>query len=99
MMRVALVFASATVGCLSLAFAAGDGGDGGDGVMGTVASSAGPDARDLDPDALVHTMTSTAHTLVAFYAPWCPHCQRLAPAYDEVSASLTSDELAVTKLD
>jgi len=29
--------------------------------------------------------------LLEFYAPWCGHCQKLAPTLDEVAVSLQND--------
>ena len=28
---------------------------------------------------------------IKFFAPWCPHCQRLAPEWSEMSTQLTED--------
>jgi len=39
-------------------------------------------------------------TLVKFYAPWCGHCQKLAPAWDELAKIFEKDEVAkVAKVD
>lgn len=35
---------------------------------------------------------------IKFYAPWCGHCKRLAPTWDELS-DLHRDELNVGKVD
>lgn len=37
---------------------------------------------------------------VKFYAPWCGHCQRLAPAWDELASALEYDStVSISKVD
>lgn len=37
---------------------------------------------------------------VKFYAPWCGHCQRLAPAWDELASALEYDDsVSISKID
>eukprot|EP00742_Colponemidia_sp_Colp-10_P004521 GILJ01004826.1.p1 GENE.GILJ01004826.1~~GILJ01004826.1.p1 ORF type:complete len:239 (+),score=20.50 GILJ01004826.1:33-719(+) len=58
---------------------------------------------DLTDETFEHlTQASTGSTtgdwLIEFYAPWCGHCQRLAPIYDEVGRVLKG-EVNVAKVD
>ena len=46
-----------------------------------------------DPD-----VTPTPH-LLKLYAPWCGHCARMAPAFDEAAAALRLRGMEVGKLD
>jgi protein disulfide-isomerase A1 len=35
-----------------------------------------------------------------YYAPWCGHCKKLAPIYDELATTLSVvDNLVVAKMD
>ncbi|CAL9215824.1 unnamed protein product [Arabidopsis halleri] len=45
-------------------------------------------------------LNSGKNVLLEFYAPWCGHCQKLAPILDEVAVSYQSDpSVVITKLD
>lgn len=40
------------------------------------------------------------HVLVEFYAPWCGHCKKLAPVYDETAKALQSNnKILLVKID
>jgi len=38
-------------------------------------------------------------TLVEFYAPWCGHCKKLTPIYDELAFKLKGEEVSIVKMD
>eukprot|EP00096_Caligus_rogercresseyi_P004219 TRINITY_DN183_c0_g4_i1.p1 TRINITY_DN183_c0_g4~~TRINITY_DN183_c0_g4_i1.p1 ORF type:complete len:523 (-),score=193.74 TRINITY_DN183_c0_g4_i1:173-1741(-) len=49
-------------------------------------------------DAIV--FDKSKDVLVEFYAPWCGHCKKLSPIWDEVAASLEDrDDVLVGKID
>ena len=37
--------------------------------------------------------------LVEFYAPWCGHCKKLTPIYDELGAKMADEEVEIVKMD
>lgn len=38
-------------------------------------------------------------TLIEFYAPWCGHCKKLAPVYDELGEKLADEDIEIVKFD
>jgi len=53
------------------------------------------DYSNLSPDAFKSAVDSQDLILVKFYAPWCGHCKRLAPEYEEAATKLANDDPAV----
>ncbi len=45
-------------------------------------------------------INNSKDVLVEFYAPWCGHCKKLAPIYDEVGKRLKANtNLVIAKID
>jgi len=46
-------------------------------------------------------MDPTKDVLVEFYAPWCGHCKKLAPIYDELAKKIqhTNPNIVIAKMD
>lgn len=53
------------------------------------------DYSTLSPEAFKAEIDSHDLILVKFYAPWCGHCKRLAPEYEEAANRLAGDDPAV----
>jgi len=42
---------------------------------------------------------STKDVLVEFYAPWCGHCKKLTPIYEELGEKMAGEEVEIVKMD
>lgn len=60
-----------------------------------VAAESVIDYSTLSPDAFKAELDSQDLILVKFYAPWCGHCKRLAPEYEDAAQRLAGDDPAV----
>jgi len=65
-----------------------------------------PEAQEGDVVVLVGknfndiVLNPEKDVLVEFYAPWCGHCKKLAPIYDELAANLKQNtNLVIAKMD
>lgn len=38
-------------------------------------------------------------TLIEFYAPWCGHCKKLTPVYDELGDKMANEDVEIVKFD
>ncbi|KAG8530352.1 uncharacterized protein KY384_004854 [Bacidia gigantensis] len=69
------------------------------GVLGTHARSAVLDLIPSNFDDVV--LKSGKPALVEFFAPWCGHCKKLAPIYEELATNLefAKDKVSIAKVD
>jgi len=44
-------------------------------------------------------MNNGKDTLIEFYAPWCGHCKKLTPIFDEVAEKLKDEAVSLVKMD
>jgi len=42
---------------------------------------------------------SEKDVLIEFYAPWCGHCKKLAPIYDELGEKMADENVEIVKMD
>eukprot|EP00298_Acanthocystis_sp_HF-20_P029738 c8653_g1_i1.p1 GENE.c8653_g1_i1~~c8653_g1_i1.p1 ORF type:complete len:604 (+),score=238.54 c8653_g1_i1:1-1812(+) len=54
---------------------------------------------EFDGHSLNTETVPTKLTVVDFFAPWCPHCQKLNPVWDSLSSEMASKEVVVGKVD
>lgn len=40
-----------------------------------------------------------SHTFVKFYAPWCGHCKKLSPVWDQLAASGSTGGVTIARVD
>ncbi|KAL9051037.1 MAG: hypothetical protein Q9162_006260 [Coniocarpon cinnabarinum] len=56
--------------------------------------------QSLTPDTFDATVFSGTPSLVEFFAPWCGHCKKLEPIYDELGDTYaTSKSVQIAKVD
>lgn len=71
-------------------------------VLALVSTSAASSVLDLIPDNFDDVVLKSGKpSLVEFFAPWCGHCKKLAPIYEELASSLdfAKDKISIAKVD
>eukprot|EP00271_Cylindrocystis_brebissonii_P022992 TRINITY_DN916_c0_g1_i1.p1 TRINITY_DN916_c0_g1~~TRINITY_DN916_c0_g1_i1.p1 ORF type:complete len:384 (+),score=84.69 TRINITY_DN916_c0_g1_i1:189-1340(+) len=65
----------------------------------TAAAEEATDVRILGPDNFDEQVGQDIGAFVEFYAPWCGHCKKLAPEYDQVGTAFKKKAVVVGKVD
>ena len=53
----------------------------------------------LTDDNFDDVINANEFILVEFYAPWCGHCKKLVPTYDELGEKMADEEVEIVKMD
>nr|CCC91663.1 putative protein disulfide isomerase [Trypanosoma congolense IL3000] len=87
--RLALLLATASV-LVSFVYASSDSGKAGESAV-----------LELNPENFdKETLNPEKHVFVMFYAPWCGHCKRLKPKWEELARGMSSEtSVVIARLD
>lgn len=67
------------------------------GLLATVALASVVKLDNSNFDAIV--LDANKHVFVKFFAPWCGHCTRMAPAWEELAKAETKEDVVIAELD
>ncbi|ANB15166.1 protein disulfide isomerase PDI1 [Sugiyamaella lignohabitans] len=67
--------------------------------MAVLASVSASDVVQLTGEAFDKFVKDNAVVMAEFYAPWCGHCQALAPEYEEAATELKKNGIPIAKVD
>jgi protein disulfide-isomerase A1 len=59
----------------------------------------GSDVVQLTGETFNEFISDNAVVMAEFYAPWCGHCQALAPEYEDAATTLKEKGIPITKID